>query len=421
MQFSGLSMDQAPPIDAPFLFFLTVPFFGLLASTLLFFADERQLFALYTQEGVALVHLFTLGILSMVIMGAIQQMLPVLAGVSLPKPRVLARLLYAFMVSGILFFVLSYLLPQSMLFMPGIVLIAFSFVAFFGITLSRLRNVVAMTATIKAMRIAMVSGVIAALLGVVLAVEVVYPGSLDKTLLLGSHILFAFFGFALILVIGVSFQVIPMFYVAAAYKKFCRTYIAYLVFAAVVAGALLPLLGDSTKSVSTTVFLIFLTAFSVATLKKLLQRRRAVSDVTLWFWYAGLVLLIVASVAWFLESQFTVGETFHVAVGFGGSVLFILSGMLYKIVPFLIWFHLNARGYFQIPTMREMIAVRVLKTHFYIALSAWVFMAAAPWYALFLKLSGLLWGMSFFLMGLNFFKALSVYRKTIKRAPDFEL
>ena len=38
-----------------------------------------------------------------------------------------------------------------------------------------------------------------------------------------------------------------------------------------------------------------------------------------------------------------------------GFLYSLLQGMIYKIVPFLSWFHLNSKGYFQIPTLREFI------------------------------------------------------------------
>jgi len=40
--------------------------------------------------------------------------------------------------------------------------------------------------------------------------------------------------------------------------------------------------------------------------------------------------------------------------------------MVYKIVPFLVWFHLSSQGYMKAPMMHEVIKPKVAKVHFYI-------------------------------------------------------
>jgi hypothetical protein len=47
--------------------------------------------------------------------------------------------------------------------------------------------------------------------------------------------------------------------------------------------------------------------------------------------------------------------------------------MIYKIVPFLSWFHLNSRGYFIIPTLREFIKEDNIKIQLYIYVSSIIF------------------------------------------------
>ena len=78
--FQGLSTDQAPPISVPFRFFLTAPIFGILIGLLIFSNPADIIFNKFSPTTIGLIHLFTLGILTMIIFGALQQMLPVLAG-----------------------------------------------------------------------------------------------------------------------------------------------------------------------------------------------------------------------------------------------------------------------------------------------------------------------------------------------------
>ena len=66
----GLSLDQAPPISVPFRFFLTAPLFGVLISLVFFFSPFDALSNQYSHLAIGVIHLFTLGILSMIIFGA---------------------------------------------------------------------------------------------------------------------------------------------------------------------------------------------------------------------------------------------------------------------------------------------------------------------------------------------------------------
>jgi hypothetical protein len=90
MNFTGLSLDQAPPISAPVRFFLTAPLFAMVAAALILFFDPALLMSRFSLETIAVTHLFTIGFIAMVMLGALQQMLPVLAGVSLPKASLVA-------------------------------------------------------------------------------------------------------------------------------------------------------------------------------------------------------------------------------------------------------------------------------------------------------------------------------------------
>ena len=79
---SGLSLDQAPPIDIVFRFFFVGSLFGVLAGILLFFY-QTDIFDASTSAAKTFTHLFTLGIMLSFMLAALFQMLPVIAGVTL--------------------------------------------------------------------------------------------------------------------------------------------------------------------------------------------------------------------------------------------------------------------------------------------------------------------------------------------------
>ena len=127
--------------------------------------------------------------------------------------------------------------------------------------------------------------------------------------------------------------------------------------------------------------------FAVVTLHLQHRRRRRVADVTLDYWRVGLgslvaaVLLGVAPVAEG-HTPTLVGILF--LYGFAVSTV---NGMLYKILPFLAWFHLQSQlqvGAGSIPNMKEFISDGRARRQFYVHVAALGLLllsalAAGPW------------------------------------------
>jgi len=85
-----LSYDQSPPIAAPFRFFLTAPVFAILAGALLLWGGPDALASRWTPDVLAVTHLITVGFMLQVMLGALIQILPVVAGANLKQPMRLA-------------------------------------------------------------------------------------------------------------------------------------------------------------------------------------------------------------------------------------------------------------------------------------------------------------------------------------------
>ena len=102
MQPSGLNFQQAPPISVPLRFFLSAPLFALLSSIVLLWSGEDLMASRWSPATLAAVHLLTLGYMAMVMAGAMIQMLPVLAGTPVPRPRLFAGIVHVALVLGVL-------------------------------------------------------------------------------------------------------------------------------------------------------------------------------------------------------------------------------------------------------------------------------------------------------------------------------
>jgi len=375
--FQGLSLDQAPPISVPFRFFVTAPVFGILIGLVFFFFPAAEVFNRYSAVAVGLTHLFTLGILAMVIFGAMQQMIPVLAGVVIKKPLLFANVVYTSLVLGTLSLSSGFIFGQKILLMAGALFLAIAFLTFFIVILKLLFNVKFMTSTVKAIRLFAVAGLITALLGLYLA-ESHISGNIGELHLnfVNTHILFGLFGFAILLIMGVAFQVIPMFYVALDFPKLIQNKVPSLVLALIALSSLFLFLELDFEAIKIVFAFIFI-IFSLYGIKSLNNRKRPVFDVTLWYWKLSFYSLIASMAVWLFPSIINYHSSLIAILFAFGFLYSLLQGMVYKIIPFLSWFHLSSKGYFTIPTLRDFIKEKNIKIQFFIYNSSLVFMLLA--------------------------------------------
>lgn len=397
----GLSLDQSPPFAATARFFLTAPIFIVIAGLILLIFDIELTRSDLTI--VALTHTLTLGVLTMVIFGALQQMLPVLAGVKIKYANFISSTGHAFLVIGTLSYAFSFtqFLPKWSVYLSSISL----FLAFFlvlGSALFALTKAIDFSPTVKAMLIASVGGLLTSSMGVWLLSD--YVGSFNgmHSTIMKIHMACGVFGFATVLIIGVSFRIIPMFYVAPEFKKEIKNWMNWSI-------ALSLILWTFTQIIYPLSLVCIIYGFS--TLRKMYQRRRSISDVTVWYWKLGSIGLISGAITLSINVVTEKDLDLYTGILLGGVFLLsTINGMLYKIVPFLVWFHLNAKGLFDIPTMREMLNKKVAKIQFFFHLGSLIFLAFGPVSYIYIKLAALCFITSGCLMFYNLLCAVKVYR-----------
>ncbi len=110
---------------------------------------------------------------------------------------------------------------------------------------------------------------------------------------------------------------------------------------------------------------------------------------------------------------------FTIAVIFGLGFLYsLLQGMMYKIIPFLAWFHLSSSGHMVIPTMREMISEDLIKLQFFMFISSLFFFIIAEFLSpIFLYIGALMFIVSNSLLLLNCTIAVRKFNKIAKTNP----
>lgn len=423
MDFDGLSVDQAPPISAPLRFFLTAPLFAILAGVLILFSDAITLSSRYSVETIVITHAITIGFLGFVMLGALVQMLPVLAGVRLAKVDIVSKVSYLLLFFGTLFMIFGLWFDMSKMILLASLFLTCGFLILIISMLLAFRGVINVTASIRAMISSLFFALFITLIGAhLLASYGIGKFSELHHVFADVHSVWAIFGFAGILIIGVAFHVLPMFYVAPRFKRFCKKSVVLLITTGLFLWLFLNLFFDSYSTIAKIWIALFFWAFSTTVYLKLNARRRKVSDVTVWYWRSAAVFMTLGTFAWsindFLDEKYIV--IVSILIG-GGFILSIMTGMLYKIVPFLVWFHLNAKGYMSIPTMNEMIDKRLSKVQFILFILSLVGFIFSFFIPSLLSIFAITFILSMVILEYNIVSVVLIYYKTLKRKPDFDM
>jgi len=423
LNFNGLSLDQAPPIQAPLRFFLTAPLFGIFAGILILLSDKSLLMNRYSVESIAITHTITIGFFSFVMLGALTQMLPVLAGVKMRYVEITSKFSHISLVIGLVLMVVGLLKSMPSLLHVASAMFFFGFLAMGVMIALAIKDVKNFTATVKNMALSLAFMFIILFMGIYMLEEYSFLNISESHIIIANiHSVWAIFGFAGLLIIGVSFQILPMFYVAPRFKKFCKKRVAGLIVFGLFLWAILNFFQTPYDVVAKIWIALFFWAFATTVWKKLDERKRAVSDITIWYWRGASVFLTIGSFFWVFDDYFEHRYTVLVALFIGGGFIFsIVMGMLYKIIPFLVWFHLNAKGYMSIPTINEMINKKLSKLQFALFILSLVGFVVSFFLPVLVDFFAVTFVLSMVILEFNIVAPVRLYLKTIKTKPDFDM
>ena len=363
----GLSFEQAPPISVPFRFFLTAPLFGMAAGLLLLWQGPAALASRWTGVALALTHLIAVGFMLQAMCGALLQMLPVAAGANIWQPQRVTHLTHAGLTIGTLLLLAGFLSEQALFFRIAVPFMTISLGAFAVIVLVGLFRTPAKGPTIVALRIAVCGLIITISLGATLASTFGWQLALPLTEITHVHAAWGLGGWSLLLVAGVGYLVVPMFQLTPPYPGWFTRGFSVALFFLLAAWSIswLPLQRpDALQAALACAAALLAAAFAAVTLRLQGQRRRKVTEPTLLFWRLAMVCLILAAAGVVLqqlkpgEREDYAGTPFLLGVLLMVGVFMpVISGMLYKIMPFLNWLHLQKIGKpgLVVPNMRQMI------------------------------------------------------------------
>jgi len=419
---NGLSLDQAPPISVVFRFFFSGALFGIFSGMLIMIFGT-SIFDAHTTQAVILTHTLTLGVMLSFMFAALFQMLPVIAGVTLTSPVQKANFLQYPFTLGIITLLFAFYTSFPWLYGAASLLLGGSIFYIIAIMLKNLFELGHHSASSKGMVIAILALSIVVILA--LYMTATFSGTINGVYfsqMKEGHYSFGLFGWISLLIISISFQVIEMFYVTPPYPKAVSSYLPPLLFGLLVGTFILSLFLPFTWFATDIVLALLLSMYALLTLIRLTQKKRPLSDATVWFWRSGLTFLIV-SMLLMVITLFTQNSTLQTAgyLFFAFFALSIIFAMFYKIVPFLTWFHLNSQGYFTAPMMHEVIHPKTASKHLYIHLTTFVIFLLSMFIAPLIYLAGLLTMLSFGWMAYQVIHAWELYQHTQKRGEKFEM
>jgi hypothetical protein len=420
-----LSFEQAPPLSVPFRFFLTAPVFGLLCAALVVWRGPDLFASRWKPATLGATHLVTLGFLASVMIGAMMQILPVLVGAPLPAPRLVAWLTHAALVAGTLALAGGFVLLQPALLGFAVIALAAGLAVFLvavGMSLARVRS---WNTTVGVMWLVAIALAVTVTFGVLLAASLAFGSALSTPALYDLHPGWGLLGWIGMLVIGVAYQVVPMFQMTPAYSDKLTNWLTWAIFAALALWTVVQVtLGEAGNALARGLALSLAAAyaaFGLVTLDLQRQRRRRLADVTLDFWRVGMICLIVAAAAWTakLTQIVALPDPFDVFLGvlaIVGVAVSVVNGMLYKVAPFLVWFHLQAQGVGRpIPHMKKILGDAEQRIQFRVQVVALALLLCAPWWPELAYPGGVVLAVSMGLLLRNLLAVMHVYRSVAAR------
>ena len=428
MNLGALSLQNAPGFWTPLRFLLTVPVFGVIAALVVLLDGGQLLQSRWLPGSLAVAHALTLGYIAMAMLGALFQMLPVLMGAVFPHAARAAAIVHLLLTLGTLCLVFAFLVQRPLLFAAAVVFLVPVLVLFGVGVLVAVSRAEKLSSTARVVRLAALGLIVTVILGGYMASGHALGTAPLDTMLANYHAAWGIIGWILVLAMGVSEQVIPMFLTTPPYPEQFTGRLACLLLLLLAAGSLLPV--PMLEQVAVVLAVALMLVYAAVTLRLLGKRRRKRFDITNAYWQLGMLCLVFGAamnVYGYFGGQAGAAD---VAVLTGllllaGFAVSIINGMLYKIVPFLVWLNLRMPAVtgklkpgtrYYTPNIHEVINVRPMQVQFVFHVAGLLLLVAAAFVqGLAVYAGALAMLVSNLLLLVNLGHAVGLYRKYSRR------
>lgn len=362
----SISQDFAPPFKLILPFFIIGSIFYVLSTFLLFFISNENLHML-DNSILAFVHILLLGFVMMIIFGAMAQLVPVVLEVG----HFAVELFYAIWP---LLFIGTILMSMGFAWYPtllpfGGVVVLISFAIFIVEIFLTIKKVQKMTLVMSSILIANIFLLIGIIFGLIMALGYAGMLNIDISTLLRSHVFSVIGGYVLVTLMGLSVVLLPMFGLSHGFSmkplKIAMSVMSASVILIILSSlskmAFFEYLGYILAIVSLSVYF-----YLISTIYK--TRARKEIDIyakSLIFAYFSMIASLVLGVVYILSSYepFLLSSAWLMFFGLFG---FAITGHMYKIVPFLVWFDRFSPlvGKQRVPMLAEMLPKKSSQAQF---------------------------------------------------------
>jgi hypothetical protein len=434
MKTSGLALDSIPPLFIPLRFFLTAPLFGILAALLIIYTGEEIWLNRWSPYSLSLTHLLTVGFMLMIMLGALFQFIPVISGHLIPATKTIVPIIHPLLALGGLSLSIAFIsysrLFYSLAFVSlGITAIIFS-IALVRLLFSRFSNKPA----VFLLRIVWLALMVTLGLGLYMLLAYSYPDlGISYRQYTNIHASWGLTGWVVLLIMAVSSQVIPMFLVTPGFSESYLKGLSITIFLTLLMLSIFsdtgilshtsPFFDINIQLLLKFMFSLELFFFSIYTLRLISKRKRKIADITINFWYLSLSSLLLSILIYWLIPilQWGNDEQYQISLAIlliYGLAISSMMGMLQKIVPFLIYLHLqrlamkHPSALAGLPTMKGIIKVKHSRWQYFLHLGSLMVLLLAVYLPVLTVFAGVLMLFNFLWLGYCLFSAVILYKQS---------
>ncbi|MCU7906619.1 MAG: hypothetical protein KZQ76_12400 [Candidatus Thiodiazotropha sp. (ex Epidulcina cf. delphinae)] len=373
MNTAGLSLDQAPPITIPFKYFLTASLFSIAVGLLLILYGGDVMRSRWSPLALGMTHLITVGFIAQVMTGAIMQLLPVLAGSPIPRVVAVSRIVHLALSAGTAFLVCGFLSSRERLLIAGGITLFAAFLillASIGMALLRSKSHRHRVRTLVFGWTALAPTVI--LGGYLVAGLTGLSQVTEMRQIVTLHLSWGLLGWIGIVLFTTIFELVPMFYVAPGFPVFIKQWSLPAVFLLLIIFTVSKFLPSVFLEAGLVLIVMAFFIIGLFVLRTVYQRKRLIIDTTLLFIWTGVGSLLLAVVVWLSGGN----DMLLGGLLLGGVCLSIPIGIIYKVIPFLCWFHLQGllvkqkKFHHTVPSMKHFIKEKEAKRQYILHLIA---------------------------------------------------
>lgn len=380
MQTESLVSAYAPPFKVIVKYFIAAAASFVILNFLLVINYTAVNGFHFQPKILALTHIATLGWITMVIFGAMFQLVPVVLEVKLYSEK-LAEIQFWIFLIGIIGLVTGF-----WNFDTGIHLTASAIILNIAILIFAFNIIVTMTKVKKwnitgyYLAAAIFYLITTGIAGLLLSINLGFPFiKISHLQYLNLHAHIAFIGWVSLVIMGVSFKLIPMFTLAHDYSIKSGTIAFWLLN--------IGLLGISTVMhyqnltiyfyisaglIAAGIFFFLIQMYII--LKKRLRKK---ADVSIKFSKFAYTLLGITTLFGLLITFTNISNEMNVTLIYGYLIIFgyismLIVGQMYKVMPFLVWYNKYSSkvGIEKVPMLKDMFREKIAATGYYFMVTA---------------------------------------------------